>query len=80
MTRKKSILYNQPRIGIDSKKNWENAKIFYANKEIQDCIKRDAIRWNCSQSWIIHTALAAFYDVDIITPFQNKRKNIALRK
>ena len=48
--------------------------------EIKDCIERDAIRWKCSESWIIATALAAFYDIDLHVPFEkvnyNKKKNV----
>lgn len=43
-------------------------------KEIFKAVDRDAARWNCSRSWIIATALAAFYGIDIIKPYSNKRK------
>lgn len=45
--------------------------------EITRCIERDAIRWNSSKSWIIVSALAAFYDIDIAVPFEAKRKKKA---
>ncbi len=45
--------------------------------EIQRAIERDAIRWNCSKSWIIATALAAFYEIDIVTPYETKKKKKA---
>lgn len=45
--------------------------------EIQNSIERDAIRWKCSKSWIIATALAAFYDIDIAMPYEVKKKKRA---
>jgi hypothetical protein len=45
--------------------------------EIQHAVERDSIRWKCSKSWIIATALAAFYNIDIATPFEIKKKNKA---
>jgi hypothetical protein len=42
--------------------------------KITDAVERDSIRWNCSKSWIIATALAAFYGIDIIRPFETKSK------
>jgi len=51
----------------------------YMPDELKDCVRRDSIRWKCSESWIVATALAAFYDVDLATPFEkvnyNKKKN-----
>jgi hypothetical protein len=38
----------------------------YAHKKIREAVERDSIRWQCSKSWIIATALAAFYDIDIL--------------
>jgi hypothetical protein len=38
--------------------------------KLVDCIERDSIRWNCSKSWIIATALAAFYGIDIAKPYE----------
>lgn len=46
-------------------------------KEIEDAIERDAIRWRCSKSWIEHTALAAFYGIDIPLPYE---KPVKLRR
>ncbi len=46
-------------------------------KEIREAVERDAIRWNCSKSWIVATALAAFYGIDIMKPYQDKRKRRA---
>lgn len=44
--------------------------------KLLDCIERDSMRWNCSKSWIIATALAAFYGVDIVKPYEIKNKKI----
>jgi len=46
----------------------------YPAKEIEAAVRRDVMRWNCSRSWIIATALAAFYNIDIITPYEVKKK------
>ena len=35
---------------------------------VKAAVERDARRWECSRSWIIATALAAFYDIDIVKP------------
>lgn len=43
-------------------------------KELKLAIERDARRWDCSRSWIVACALAAFYDIDIIRPYEVKRK------
>ncbi len=42
------------------------------NPAVEAAIARDAIRWHSSRSWIIHTALAAFYGIDIVTPMKLK--------
>ena len=42
--------------------------------QVHHAVERDAMRWNCSKSWIIHTALAAFYGIDIIKPSDIKKK------
>jgi hypothetical protein len=39
-------------------------------EKITNAIERDSMRWNCSKSWIIATALAAFYGIDIIKPYE----------
>lgn len=36
--------------------------------ESLNAIERDALRWDCSMSWIQATALAAFYNIDILKP------------
>ncbi len=46
-------------------------------KELREAIERDAIRWDCSKSWIMATALAAFYGIDIIKPYENKKRRAA---
>lgn len=46
-------------------------------KKIQDAVERDAIRWDASRSWIISTALAAFYGIDIMMPYEAKKKKRA---
>lgn len=43
-------------------------------KEIRAAVTRDSLRWNCSRSWIVATALAAFYDIDIMKPYETKKK------
>lgn len=43
-------------------------------KSIREAVERDARRWECSRSWIIATALAAFYDIDIVQPFEVKKR------
>jgi hypothetical protein len=45
--------------------------------EIQNAVERDSIRWKCSKSWIIATALAAFYGIDIALPFEVKKNKKA---
>lgn len=45
--------------------------------KINDAVMRDAMRWNCSKSWIISTALAAFYGIDIITPYGSMKHHEA---
>ena len=42
--------------------------------EIKNAVEHDAIRWNCSKSWIIATALAAFYNIDIMKPYEIKKR------
>jgi hypothetical protein len=37
---------------------------------IAEAVERDAIRWNCSRSWVRATALAAFYGIDIVAPYE----------
>lgn len=44
---------------------------------IRAAVQRDAMRWDCSRSWIIATALAAFYGVDIVIPQEAKPKRRA---
>lgn len=44
---------------------------------INEAIERDAMRWKCSKSWIIATALAAFYDIDMALPYEAKKKKVA---
>lgn len=52
-----------------------------AGKQVREAVERDAVRWGCSKSWIIHTALAAFYGVEIATPAQAApRRREALRR
>ena len=48
--------------------------------EIDNAVSRDMMRWNCSKSWIIATALAAFYDIDIMKPYEVKPKVVKFRK
>lgn len=55
----------QPRIKL--KRRQIQAKTV---EKIRDAIERDSMRWNCSKSWIIATALAAFYGIDIIKPYE----------
>jgi predicted transcriptional regulator len=43
-------------------------------EDIKRAVERDARRWDCSRSWIIATALAAFYDIDIMAPYEVKKK------
>lgn len=45
--------------------------------EIENAVARDAVRWKCSKSWIIATALAAFYDIDLAAPYEIKKKKVA---
>ena len=45
--------------------------------ELQSAIEGDAVRWKCSKSWIIVTALAAFYDIEVAAPFEVKKKKKA---
>lgn len=59
----------QPKSRI--KKIREQSRI---NPSIYKAVERDAIRWNCSKSWIVATALAAFYDIDIIQPYEIKKE------
>jgi hypothetical protein len=47
---------------------------------LNECVLRDVIRWNCSRSWIIASALAAFYGVDIVRPYETKRFKTAKTK
>jgi hypothetical protein len=49
------------------------------HKAIQAAVERDSIRWKCSKSWIVATALAAFYDIDILAfdKTEKKRKLVA---
>jgi len=47
------------------------------DSRIKAAVERDSIRWDCSKSWIIATALAAFYDIDIVKPFEIKKKKKA---
>lgn len=47
--------------------------------QINDAISRDSIRWNCSKSWIITTALGAFYGIDVVKPYE-KMETYNLRK
>lgn len=49
----------------------------YVHKKIREAVQRDAVRWNSSRSWIVATALAAFYDIDIIAPYESKKKGKA---
>ncbi len=42
--------------------------------EIKNAVERDAERWDCSRSWIIATALAAFYNIDIMKPYEVKKR------
>ena len=51
----------------------------YLNPELQSAIDNDCIRWKCSESWIVATALAAFYGVDIIRPSDVKTKKTRKR-
>ena len=44
---------------------------------VKAAVERDAIRWDCSRSWIVATALAAFYGVDIMKPFEVKKRKVA---
>lgn len=61
---------HQPRL----KKGTRDRLPSWVDPRIRAAVERDAIRWNCSLSWIVHTALAAFYEVDIVWPFEAKRK------
>jgi len=45
--------------------------------EIQHAVERDSMRWDCSKSWIIATALAAFYGISIAMPYEVKKKRAA---
>jgi hypothetical protein len=61
----------QPRM----KKGGQREELWSAvDPRIRAAAERDAIRWKCSLSWIAHTALAAFYDIDIVRPSEAKRK------
>jgi len=46
-------------------------------KEIKLAVERDSIRYDCSRSWIVATALAAFYNIDIMKPYEAKKKRKA---
>lgn len=43
---------------------------------IRDAVERDAIRWGCSRSWIMATALAAFYGIEIAKPYEEKKPKL----
>ena len=68
-------MYSQPRIG-EVRESYKS----YLNQELRDAIKKDTIRWKCSTSWIIATALAAFYDVNIIRPSEISKSKTKRRK
>jgi len=68
-------MHYQPKIG-EPRGNYQS----YLNKELRDAIKKDTIRWKCSTSWIIATALAAFYDVNIIRPSDLNKSKTKKRK
>jgi hypothetical protein len=51
----------------------------YLNSQLENAIKRNALRWNCSESWVIATALAAFYGVDILKPNEVKQKKTIIK-
>lgn len=64
----------QPRIGYQH--STQIAAV--THDKIKEAVIRDSIRWNCSESWIIATALAAFYNIDIVTPFPQTKKKIKM--
>jgi hypothetical protein len=57
----------------------EVGKVCY-DPRVEAAITRDQVRWKCSRSWVMHTALAAFYDVDIITPQTAKPAGLRIVK
>lgn len=62
--KKKHTKRRQPRIaGLR-----RNPLFSCVDPRILNAVIRDSIRWDASPSWIIATALAAFYSVDIVTP------------
>jgi len=66
----------QPRLKKGKREQVSSAVI----EQIKRAVERDAIRWNCGKSWIIATALAAFYGIDIMQPYEVKKKLKLVRK
>lgn len=62
-------------------KNKHSRRLYsIATKLIHDAVERDARRWNCSKSWIQITALGAFYNIDVMSPYSEKVKHIKTRR
>lgn len=45
-----------------------------ADPRIRAAVESDAIRWNCSYGWIVSSALAAFYGIDILRPNEGRKR------
>lgn len=61
---------HQPRL----KKGTRDPLPSCVDSRIRAAVQRDALRWNCSRSWIIATALSAFYEIDIPLPHEGRKK------
>jgi len=48
--------------------------------QIKEAVRRDAIRWNCSESWIWVTVAGAFYNIDVIKPFETKNLKLIKKR
>lgn len=63
---------NQPRL----KKGTRDPLPSCVDPRVKAAVERDAIRWDCNKSWIVATALAAFYGVDIVKPFEVRKPRL----
>jgi len=41
---------------------------------LREAIERDGLRFDCSHSWVIVTALGAFYGVDVVSAWAPPRR------
>lgn len=62
---------NQPRLGHGKTRDPLPSCV---DPRVREAVVRDSIRWNTSRSWIIATALAAFYNIDIVTAYPTRVK------